>query len=172
VQEEDLQAFYEDNKQRFRAAPWVHIQEILVEDPELARDLVTRIAEGADMASLAQAHSQRKKEDGLLDVSTSHTPMYGEVWMNAVMNAPLNEVRGPIKTTGGYSVFTVLEKHPEIFHTLESDRVRRSVTRDVRQQKERRAFNRYLEALRQKYAGQITVYEEALASLREAPEPT
>ena len=118
------------------------------------------------MGPLAHEHSGRGKgEDGVIDVSTSHTPVYGETWMNAVMNAPLNQVRGPIKATGGYSVFKVLERYPETYYPLSSERVRKAVTRDVRQQKEREFFNRYVEDLRQKYAERIEVHEENLESL-------
>ena len=164
VSEEDLERFYEDNKRRFRIAAWARIQELLVEDPEQARELAGQIREGAAIGPLSRAHSLRESEDGILDISTSHTPVYGEVWMNAVMNAPLNEVRGPIKTTGGYSVFKVLEMHPEHYYTLESERVRKAVTRDVREQKERESFNRYLEGLRQKHAGRIQLHEDNLES--------
>lgn len=162
--EEDLEEFYQDNKRRFRFAAWARIQELLVEDPEQARELAVQIRDGAAMGPLASAHSQRKTVDGILDISTSHTPVYGEVWMNAVMNAPLNEVRGPVKTPGGYSVFTVLEMHPEHYYTLESERVRKAVTRDVRQQQQRESFNRYLEGLRQKHAAKIQLYEDNLES--------
>ncbi len=85
--------------------------------------------------------------------------------MNAVMNAPLNQIRGPVQTRGGYSVFKTLEMHPESFFTLENDRVRQSVTRDARVRKERALFNRYLEELREKFADRIEVYEENLQYL-------
>lgn len=163
--EADLERYYEEHKSRFRAAAWARLQEILVADAELAQQLATRVREGADLQALARAHSTRKTEDGILDVSTSHTPAYGETWMNAVMNAPLDEVRGPIKTTGGYSVFRVLERHPEHYYTLADARVRRAVARDLGQQLEREGFNRFVEDLRQRYADRIELHEEPLESL-------
>ena len=38
------------------------------------------------------------------------------------------------------------------------------MTRDVREQKERESFNRYLEGLRQKHAGRIQLHEDNLES--------
>ena len=35
--------------------------------------------------------------------------------MNAVMNAELNQLQGPIQTRGGYSIFRVVERYPEIY---------------------------------------------------------
>ena len=164
--EEDLERFYEENKRRYRTSAWMRIQEILVEDPAHAQDLAAQIAGGAEMGPLARAHSLRRKgQAGIIDVSASQAPLYGEVWMNAVMNAPLNQIRGPVQTRGGYSVFKTLEMHPESFFTLENDRVRQSVTRDARVRKERALFNRYLEELREKFADRIEVYEENLQYL-------
>jgi len=164
--EEDLEEFYEENKRRYRTPAWARIQEILVEDPAQAQALAAQIAEGAEMGPLARAHSLRRKgENGVIDVAASQAPFYGEAWMNAVMNAPLNQFRGPIQTRGGYSVFKVLEKHPETFFSLEVEGVRQSVIRDVRVHKEREHFNRYLEELRRKYADRIEVFEENLQHL-------
>lgn len=164
--EEDLEAFYEEHKHRYRSPAWAQIQEILVEEPAQAQELATQIAEGADMEFLARNHSLRRKgENGVMNVAASQAPFYGEDWMNAVMNAPLNQIRGPLQTKGGYSVFKVLEKHPEQFFPLENELVRKAVARDARVRKEREQFNRYLEELREKYADRIEVYEENLRQL-------
>ena len=82
--------------------------------------------------------------------------------MNAVMNAELNQLQGPIQTRGGYSIFRVIERYPEIYHGLELERVRDVVMRDVRERTEREYFNGYLLDLHKKYAEQIDVYEEHL----------
>ena len=169
VGEEDLQKFYEENKINFRVAASARIQEVLVGGPDQARELRGQIEEGADMGLLARAHGQRKKaKDGIWDLSASQAPLYGEAWMKAVMNAPLNQVLGPIETRGGYSLFKVLEMYPETFASLEVDKVRRSVARDVRWKKESAHFNRYLEELRQKYADRVEVFEENLQRLEES----
>ena len=166
VLEEDLEKFYDENKNRFRVAASARIQEVLIEDPDQARELLAQIEEGADMGRLARAHKQRKKaKNGVWDLSASQAPLYGEVWMNAVMNAPLNQVQGPIQTRGDYSLFKVLEMYPETFASLEVDRVRRSVARDVRWYKESEHFNRYLEELWRKYADRIEVFEENMQFL-------
>jgi parvulin-like peptidyl-prolyl isomerase len=161
ISEEDLQQVYEASKQRYRSAAWVRLQEILVEDPEEASRLAEQAKGGTPLSDLLE-HSVRGAEDGLLEVSTSHTPAYGETWMNAVMNAPLGEVRGPVRTTGGYSIFVKREHHPERFHTLESERVRSSVMRQAREREEARQFGAFLDSLRQVHADLVEVNEEAV----------
>ena len=164
--EDELRAFYEEHKHRFRSPPHAQLEEILLETPSEARQLAAQIAAGAEWSELARAHSQRRNaEDGLLYVSESQAPFLGEAWMNAVMNAELHQLQGPIQTRGGYSIFRVIERYPEIYHGLELERVRNAVERDVRERAEREFFNSYLRDLRQKYAEQIDVYEEHLRYL-------
>ena len=164
--EDELLAFYEEHKHRFRSPPHAQLEEILLETPSEARQLAAQIEAGAEWAELARAHSQRRNaEDGLLYVSESQAPFLGEAWMNVVMNAELNQLQGPIQTRGGYSIFRVIERYPEIYYGLDLARVRNSVERDVRERAEREFFNSYLRDLRQKYAEQIDVYEEHLRYL-------
>ncbi len=164
--EDDLRAFYEQHKQRFRSPAHAQLEEILLETPSEARQIAAQIAAGAEWAELARAHSRRRDaEDGLLYVSESQAPFLGEAWMNAVMNAELNQLQGPIQTRGGYSIFRVVERYPEVYHGLDLERVRNAVVRDVKERMERAFFNDYLRALRQKYAEQIDVYEEHLRYL-------
>ena len=164
--EDELLAFYEEHKHRFRSPPHAQLEEILLETPSQARQIAAQIEAGAEWSELARAHSRRRNaKDGLLYVSESQAPFFGEAWMNAVMNAELQQLQGPIQTRGGYSIFRVIERYPEIYYGLELDRVRNSVERDVRERMEREFFNSYLRDLRQKYAEQIDVYEEHLRYL-------
>ena len=48
----------------------------------------------------------------------SRGPFLGEAWMNAVMNAELGQLQGPIQARGGYSIFRVIERWPEIYYGL------------------------------------------------------
>ena len=164
--EDDLRAFYEEHKRRFRSPPHAQLEEILLETPSEARQIAAQIEAGAEWSELARAHSRRRNaEDGLLYVSQSQAPFLGEAWMNAVMNAELHQLQGPIQARGGYSLFRVIERYPEIYHGLALERVRKAVVRDVRERIEREYFNAYLRDLRQKYAAQIDVHEEHLRYL-------
>ncbi len=164
--EDELLAFYEEHKHRFRSPPHAQLEEILLETPSEAHQIAAQIEAGAEWSALARAHGRRRNaEDGLLYVSQSQAPFWGEAWMNAVMNAELHQLQGPIQMRGGYSIFRVIERYPEIYYGLELERVRNSVERDVRERAEREFFNSYLRDLHQKYAEQIEVYEEHLPYL-------
>lgn len=161
VTQEDLAAYYELHKRRFRIPAQAHLQELLVEDPDQASDLVRQIEAGAELSELIGQYSIRhyNVEEGVLRVFDLQNPLYGEEWMNTAMNAPLNELQGPVKTKGGYSVFKVLHRYDESFDTLENKWVRGMVVRAVKEEKERSIFNNYLEDLRKKYAEFIKVDE-------------
>lgn len=168
----DLEAFYEAHKQTFRTPAEARVQEILVEDPDQARAIVEQLGRGADMAALARARSIRKNaEDGILTVYGLQAAIYGEEWMKAVMNVPLGQVQGPLKAKGGYSVFKVLDRQPERFYGLDQQGVLRAVRQGVTEEKQRRAFNEYLEDLKKRYAGQVEIYEKHLESLEETAAP-
>jgi len=171
-EELELAAFYEANKHRFRSAAWAQLLEILVEDPAKARDLKAQIEGGVDMVELSVGHTERHKaEQGVIYVSQSQVPLFGETWMNAVMNAELHQLKGPIQTKGGYSLFKVVERYDAVYHDLDNERVRNSVTRDVREKKERHHFNDQLQAFRDKFADRITVFEEHLEHYADASAP-
>ena len=65
--------------------------------------------------------------------------------MNAVMNAELNQLKGPVQTKGGYSLFKVVERYDEVYHGLDNERVRNSVTRDVREKYREKARRMLIE---------------------------
>ena len=167
VTREDLEAYYESHKRRFRVPAQAHLQELLVEDPDQARDLVRQIEAGAELSELIGQYSIRNYnvEEGVLRVFDIQSPLYGEEWMNTAMNASLNELQGPVKTKGGYSVFKVLHRYDESYDTLENKWVRGMVVRAVKEEKERSIFNNFLEELREKHAELVKVDEENVKRL-------
>jgi parvulin-like peptidyl-prolyl isomerase len=171
VSQADLDTYYEAHKQTYRSPALAQVLDVLVEDPEEARAIAARAAQGADLAALAKAQSTRKStQDGVLAVYGLQGPIYGEEWVKAVMNAPLGEVQGPLKCKGGYSVFKVLERQPASYFGLDQTMVLKSVKREVTEEKERRAFNGFLEDLRRRQADRVEVFEDHLKLLAPAKE--
>ena len=56
--EDELLAFYEEHKHRFRSPPHAQLEEILLETPSEARQLAAQIEAGAEWSELARAHSR------------------------------------------------------------------------------------------------------------------
>ena len=59
--EDELRAFCEEHKHRFRSPPHAQLEEILLETPSEARQLAAQIEAGAEWAELARAHSPPRR---------------------------------------------------------------------------------------------------------------
>lgn len=166
VSQADLEAYYQAHKQTYHSPAAAQLLEVLVEDPDQARAIAAQVAGGADLAALARAKSIRKGIKGdTLVVYGLQGPIYGEGWLKAVMKVPLGTVQGPLKCKGGYSVFKVLDRQPESYFGLDQQGVLRSVKREVTEEKEREAFNTFVDELRGKQASQVEIFEDHLKLL-------
>lgn len=166
VTEGAIKDHYEDVRYRFRIPAAVHIREILVIEPRAADELRTRIIEGETFAALAPQHTIRGEGKQVsFWVYDVQTPLYSEEWMKSVFNAPVGRLVGPLLTKGGYSIFEVIERSAESYHSLDLPRVHRAVERDVREAEERNVFNRYVEQLRSQATSVIEIYEDNLRAL-------
>jgi len=170
VEEADLQAYYEERKQNYRAPAVARVQEVLLEDPEQAHALARQVAGGAELGTFAARTLRANTDEGVLMVNGLQGPLFGEEWVKAVMNVPLGTVQGPLKSKGGYSVFKVLERQPESYFGLDQQTVRRAVTREVKEGKERQVFNGFVEELRRRRAAQVRIFEDHLKALAPAKE--
>ena len=170
VTEGEIQAHYEATKHRFRIPAAARVAEILVAEPDLAHRLRKRLDGGEDIARLAPRFTIRgaDRNEGVQTrfwVYDAQIPIYSDEWMRAVFGTPLNQVAGPLLTKGGYSIFQVLERRGEEYHSLELQRVREAVAREVREAEGRRVFNQYVEGLRRQYTASVTIYEDNLRAL-------
>ena len=164
VSDEEIGARYQERKNHFRIPASARVLDLLVKDPGEARELRREIETGKDMRSLIRRHGIRENsEEGVLEVFEAQAMIFGEAWLNAVMNAPLNELQGPVESKGGYSLFKVLERRPRDFFKLENERVRMTLSREIGDIKKRVLFNEYLESLRRKHSERIHVSEQNLA---------
>ena len=164
VSEEEIRARYQERKEHFRMPASARVLDLLVKDPGEARALRREIEAGGDMRGLIRRHGIRENtEEGVLDVFEVQAMIFGEAWLNAVMNAPLNELQGPVESKGGYSLFKVLERRPRDYFKLENERVRTTLSREIRDIKKRVLFNEFLESLRRKHSHRTYVSEDNLA---------
>ena len=162
ITQEDLTAHYEANIASFTNPDRARVQELLVSDRALALQLKEQIEQGGDMEALIRQHSiVEQPTDGKVRVSTPQAPYYGEQWVEAVMEAPLDQIQGPVASRQGFSVFRVYERYPAESLPL-TGYVLQKVRAQVKDKKSRTVFADFLKSLREKYAAQVAVYEERL----------
>lgn len=147
--EDEIRAEYENNIDKYTDPPKVAILEVMVDDKQLAEDLLARIEKGEDIAKLAMRYSQRKQSkhrDGKLGPFPKDK--YGDVSLKA-FELEIGEIAGPIEDNGKYSVFKVIEKKQEMVKTF--DEVRRQIESDIRFERQKSLKSAWVKELRKSY---------------------
>ena len=172
LSEDVLQRYYEANLHRFMEDREVTVQEILVATQEEAEALAARIRAGEDMAALAASHSIRQGSDeGRFHIHSFERVVFGELLTEALA-AEVGVLTGPVAITetphrqGGFSLFKVLEKTPE--KPKPYDEVVKQVRYWWTKGEENRLYKELTDRLREKYAAQISIYEDHLATMYDA----
>ena len=160
ITQEKLIAYYRENIATFTVSDRARVQEIVIPDEWLAQRLKAQLEQGACMEGLIREHSIfPEPADGKVRVARPQAPYYGKQFVDAVMEAPLHQIQGPIRSRGGFALFRVYERYPAEPMPLEGG-VLRKVEAMVEENENRIAFAEFLKSLRRKYADRIEIYEE------------
>ena len=162
ITDDDLRQYYEANAERFLHPEQTEVQEILVRTEIEALRLKGMIEDGAAFGDLARRHSVRSLEvrddEGRFHVHRYESPQFGG-FVEAVVEAAIGELTGPVKVQEGYSIFKVLsrERKRETFAEAEM-----RVRSQLRRKRHRNAFNEYMEELRNRYESEVSIHEDRL----------
>jgi len=168
--DEELEKYYEANKDMFQDQEQVEASHILIkvnnpkdeEESKAAHDKVVEIAEkvknGEDFSELAKQHSQcpSSAKGGNLGLFPRGT-MVPE-FENAAFDLRVGEVSEPVKTDFGYHIIKVNAKQAARKKPYEE--VKDEVNKRLLQEKRKQAINQYTETLKEN--AKITVNEKAL----------
>lgn len=158
ITETDLQTYYAANKDKYVEPAKADISHILVGEEQQARDLIKRIKDGEDFATLAKEHSQdeaTKQNGGKIDVEVtpgSYVPVVGDVnGLNAKIFAAetptvLDE---PFKAEKGWEIVKVETQQAE--RQKGFDEVRQQVMMMLASQKRQDVQQDYIKQMMDKY---------------------
>lgn len=138
VPEEEIKAYYEQHKDEFTEPPRVHARHILISTGErtpeealqIAQELLDRIRNGEDFATLARTYSEdpgTRDQGG--DLGWFSRGRMVKTFEDACFAAREGAVVGPIQTGFGYHIIQVLEKDPGGLQPL--DKVRDIIVRKL-----------------------------------------
>jgi len=159
---EEIRKAYEKFKKDYKLPPMLTVSEILVDSLSRAKSLRARILAGESMGDLAWQFSRRAGAQGM-EGRWVVNPAGGEGWgslLDRFKSAPVGQLMGPVKVENGYSLFRVEERRPARIRTLKE--VEPLVRYRIRQRKIREAFAQYTKELMEKYADQITWYDDRI----------
>ena len=134
VEEEELKAYYEENKGKYTEPEEVKARHILVEDEETAKSILEQLARGEDFIELAKEHSTdpgSKDKGG--DLGYFKRGVMDAAFEDVAFSLAIGETSEPVKTIFGYHIIRVEDKKPERLVPFEE--VRDDVRKQVIKQK-------------------------------------
>jgi foldase protein PrsA len=111
ITDEELKAYFDENKDSLGEAEQVKASHILVEDEAVAKEIKQKLADGADFAELAKEYStdEGSKENGGELGFFARGTMVTE-FEDAAFTLPINQISEPVKSDYGYHIIIVEEK--------------------------------------------------------------
>jgi peptidyl-prolyl cis-trans isomerase C len=148
-----IAAYYASHPQEFTAEEQVTVRQIQVADEKTANQVKKELAKGGDFAVLAKKYSTdavTKEKGGDLG-PVSRSGFFGSLGRQPALAesafaAPVNSVRGPIKTSLGYHLIEVTGKTPAATRPLEE--VKPLIVRQLTQQTNQDFYQQSLAAAR------------------------
>ena len=162
IAENELRQFYEAHAERYMHPEQIEVQEVLVKTEAEALRLMEQIQKGARLGDLAKKYSIRSLED-LDEEGRFHFHLFEKAFLGGFVEvaekAEIGALTGPAKVDEGYSIFKVLsrERKRETFAEAEW-----RVRSQLRREKNRKAFNQFIEEVRNKYASKVVIREDNL----------
>lgn len=152
--------YYTDNIISFSSEPELNLQEILVDDEELADSIIALLNEGSDFGELARKFSVRKWSAENYGVM-GFTPIskFGN-YKNLFWDSQVEEVIGPIKIENIFGIFKVLGKVES--KPIDFNEIKEEVVMGSKLEKQTDIMKNYLDAIRNKVS--ISVNENVLNS--------
>jgi peptidyl-prolyl cis-trans isomerase C len=171
ISDQDIEDYYNKNKERFTVEPQVTVREILVQTEEQARDLLQQAKSGSDFANLAKDNTIRtyaKGSGGLLGSFTRSR--YPEIF-DVAWDMKVGSFGGPIKLRDrqfgeGFSVFKLEGKTEGKVQTLEE--VKDRVSSMAKREKDQNTYQTWVQNAKARY--QVEIFEDVIKSTVEQKE--
>ena len=147
--EEELKAFYEENKQRFEKGGTVRAKHILVKDEAKCQEIFEEIAAGKVFEEAAQQYSTCPSGQKGGDLGEFGKGQMVKEFEDAAFSAEIGQVVGPVATQFGFHLIKVEEKTEATVAAF--DEVKEQIRRNLVAQKQNQAYSEKVAELRAKY---------------------
>lgn len=110
ITEEEMKAYFEENKEDFAKEKQVRARHILVENEEKANEIIAKLKSGEDFAELAKQYSidvATKEKGGDLGFFAKGAMV--KEFEEAAFSLKVGEISSPVKTQYGYHIIKVEE---------------------------------------------------------------
>ncbi|HME41765.1 MAG TPA: peptidyl-prolyl cis-trans isomerase [Syntrophorhabdales bacterium] len=160
--EQELQDYYEKNKEKFKTGQEVDTRQILVKTEKEAREIRAKLDKGEDFADLAKRYSidpSAKATGGEIGFHAKGTlvPEYEAV---AFKLTKVGQISAPVKTQLGYHIIQLQGIKPPAYTPYEE--VKEFIKQRIAQERQNEVLEKYVTDLKSK--AKITVNAEMLKS--------
>jgi len=146
LSDEDIQAYYVENKENYWQEEEVHAYNILVETKEEAKEVLQKLEEGQEFSELAKEYSIGSSASTGGDIGfISKGTLMPEIEDKLFILDP-GEVSEIIPTERGFHIFKVVEKNPPGY--LELAEVRGELEEQLLPARQQEAFDQYLKDIK------------------------
>ena len=145
VTEEEIENYYENNKDQFKTQPSIHALRILTktkEDAEKALDLIRSGEDFSKVASELSIDEMTKHSGGDMGWFTKDVPFLDEEVKKIIFNAPAGAILGPYKTSKGWEIYKIVEIKRASLIPLE--KVKEDIANTLLNDKKNRIWNVWL----------------------------
>lgn len=157
ISEEEMKAYFEENKDVLGEPEQVKARHILVETEEQAREVLAKLDQGESFETLAQQYSTDEASKGNGgDLGYFERGVMVPEFEEAAFSLSPGETSGPVKTQFGYHIIRVedfKEAQPAVYEEMKED-----IESMLRQQKVAEKMETWLSELREK--ADVTNYLE------------
>ena len=161
--EEEVAAYYEANRTRFRTAESVHINQLLAPTREQAQELRKALANGSTVAELlakpgVETHGD-PHDDGALHLRKVVRARYPQL-VDAAFAAPVGEWGGPVEVLDRFAVFRVRHKEGGDIQPFAQAQARARAILEARRRDE--LMDALIQRLRVERESQVALFAELL----------
>jgi len=160
ITEDDLQKYYEKNKEKFRKDAEINTRHILVKSEEQARQVKEKLQAGEDFTELAKKYSidpNAKVTGGEVGFHPKGT-LLPEYEAAAFKLTKIGQTSGIVKTQFGYHIIRLEGIKPPAY--VPFPEVKDFIKQQLMQEKQKEVLDKYIEEL--KKSAKITINEDLL----------
>lgn len=147
--EDELKAFYEDNKERFKKQGLLQASHILVDDEEKAKSIIDELDGGLDFAEAAKTYSSCPSKDQGGNLGEFTKGQMVPEFETAAFSMEEGQTSAPVKTQFGYHIIKVTKKTPESISAYEE--VKDQINAQVIGSKQQAAYLDKIRGLKEVY---------------------
>lgn len=149
VSDEEVEEYYNSNKESFADMPQVRASHILVDAEDKANEIIAEIKGGLSFKDAAQKYSSCPSKDQGGSLGSFGRGMMVPEFEDAAFDLELGKISDPVKTQFGYHIIVVEEKLPERQKSLEE--VKPQIMNILLQSKQTSTYMDLVESLKEKY---------------------